>query len=197
MAIVALVLAFLPLGITWIVAIVLAIVVLIRARSGKVAGAGMAIGAIVVSVLSMVAATALIVFLVQLATKYDDAREAGSGVIWVDMLRAGDCMADIPDEDTIGEIRIVQCERPHEGEVFAVFSIDAGTDPTQDHIDDLADEGCDSRFEEFVGVSFDETKLDGDLIRPTPDDIDENTDVICYISDPAGPTTGSLAGAKR
>ncbi|GEP36776.1 hypothetical protein NPS01_04390 [Nocardioides psychrotolerans] len=122
MAIAALVLAFIPCGLTTLVSLVLAIVVLAKKGGGK----GLAIAAIVIDIIVVILLVALV----------------AAGVILggesVDSLKTGDCVTakglDASDE-AVSQIKKVGCGEKHDGEVLATVTLSG---------DDVADFGDDS-----------------------------------------------------
>jgi putative regulator of septum formation len=86
-------------------------------------------------------------------------------------LGAGDCFDAIEDADD-GELlagRVVPCDVPHGEEVvgLATHPAEAGAPyPGQDVLSDWADARCNELFEKYVGVSFDNSSLDGGSIYP-------------------------------
>jgi hypothetical protein len=110
MAITALVLSLLccfPIG------LILAIVVLVRSRDGRNHGKGLAIGAVVVSVVSVVALAGGIYGLTQI--DWDD-------LLPVEQLETGECLnaSNLTDdsEDFVEDIEEVSCDGPHDAEVL-------------------------------------------------------------------------------
>lgn len=195
MAIVALVLAVLPCGITWFVAVVLAIIVLVQVRKGVAAGKGMAIAALVISVLWMIATTVVVVFVANEVTKYDENRKAGEGTIYSSDLREGDCLVGNDEAGAvISTVEIIPCAKSHLGEVFAVFSINVADDASQDEIDKASFDGCKTRFVDYVGDDFRGPVPDVSVIRPKEDDVVLNDEVACVVFSPSE-TTGSIKDA--
>lgn len=132
MAIAALVIAFFGCTVIGaIIAIPLAIVVLVRSRGGQNHGKGLAIAAIVVSLVSL----AVTVVLGVAGVSYLNSLTA------VDDLRTGDCITatGLTDEDaeSVSEIKTLSCSEAHDGEVLATVDLAADqvdtykADPTQ------------------------------------------------------------------
>lgn len=110
MAITALVLSLLccfPIG------LILAIVVLVRSRDGRNHGKGLAIGAVVASLVSVVALSAGVYGLTQV--DWDD-------LLPVEQLKTGECLnaSNLTDdsEDFVEDIEEVSCDGPHDAEVL-------------------------------------------------------------------------------
>jgi hypothetical protein len=137
-----------------------------------------------------------------------DAQRDGSGDI-VDAgdlsafsFRLGDCWNDPPLDQSVSDVAAVPCERAHDAEVFYVFSLDGGGGafPGDDTVGQSSQAGCVGQFAEFAGEEYATSELEVVYLSPTRESWDEEDDriVVCSVSDPAGPTTGSLrdAGAQ-
>lgn len=119
MAIAALVLSFLACTVVaGIVSIVLAIIVLIRGKDGRNHGKGLAIGAIVVSVIVLIGTVIAIVAIARVVNEQS-----------ISNLETGECFNadDLTDEtaDNIGFIDKVSCTEAHDGEVMFTGSLTA------------------------------------------------------------------------
>lgn len=112
-------------------------------------------------------------------------------------LKVGDCkMSSATGE--IQDVDVVPCEEPHDEEVYYEFKMDDG-EFSEEAIDTATQECVGEAYTTFVGVAWDASTLDVYPITPTQRTWDELNDRViqCVISDPAGPVTGSLAGAAR
>jgi len=113
LAVAALVLAFLPLCLTQVIAFVLAIVVLVSKRAGK----GLAIAAMIVAVVMTVVTLALAAVVGLIA----------GGAI--NDLEDGQCITaeGLTDEEseTVSQVEVVDCSEPHDGEIVATDTLDA------------------------------------------------------------------------
>ena len=196
MALAAMVCSFVPLGITWIAAIVMACIALSQIRRREASGRGMAITALIVSALWFALLVVVIVLAVADEQKKDKARDEGSGDISVTQTRAGDCLVTIPGETEVSTVKIVPCTEPHRGEVFAAFELDVPDDASQAAIDRLAEGGCVSRFPGYVGVSFQKSAQDLVYLRPVKGSVDLDSGVACILATEQA-TTGSQKGSKR
>lgn len=113
-------------------------------------------------------------------------------------LKLGDCkMAD----DTTGEImqaEVVPCDEPHDEEVF--FESKMADGEYDEAAIETAGEVCYGQsFTDFVGVAWDDSTLDVWYLSPTEQTWNEMDDrlIQCIVTDPAGPTTGTLKGSKK
>ncbi len=137
MAIVALVLAFIPCGITNLISLVLAIIVLVKKGGGK----GLAIAAIVIDVLVIIAMIALV----------------AAGVILsgesVDSLKTGDCVTAKgldASETAVSEIKKIDCSESHDGEVLATVTL------SDDDVSGFGDASSNTLCDEAIAFSDEE-----------------------------------------
>ncbi|MGC3986493.1 MAG: septum formation family protein [Pseudorhodoferax sp.] len=122
-----------------------------------------------------------------------------AGDIDVFTLAVGDCFNDVDTAEEISSLPVVPCSDSHDNEVFYEFTLPDGDLPAASEIDDAVLENCAPAFASFVGMTYEESTLDYWDIRPTQEGWDSIGDrvVQCAIFDPAGPVTGTLAGAQR
>jgi len=112
-------------------------------------------------------------------------------------LEVGDCFTSIESTE-ISDVPLVDCSEPHEHEVLAIWNL-GDTLPSQDAMD----QGCVDRFEEAIGLPFEESVIYAFAITPTPDSFESgDREVICYSaefdeSDEIAQVTGSVLGSRR
>jgi hypothetical protein len=135
MAIAALVLAFIPCGLTNLVSLVLAIVVLVKKKGGK----GLAIAAIIIDV---IVAGVLVALVAGGAWLFGN-------IVTVDNAEVGQCVStDTGDSDEVGLLK-QDCGEPHDAEVIVAGDLSAeeitlySTDPGQICVDRYTDAGED------------------------------------------------------
>ena len=194
MAIIALVCAVLGfLVITWIAALVLAIIVLAQLRSGRTAGKGMAITALVLCALWAVALIALIVYAVSTqASRGDDGAIDKAGSLQIVDLRKGDCITDEADEDEITSVEVAPCSEPHLYEVYAVPKLPGDDFPGNAESMKLAREACQAAQSGFDATSPQD--LTPSFIYPTKEFWDEKQAAICLVTS-GSKVTGSFEDA--
>lgn len=204
MAVWALVLSCIPCGPSLIVGFVLAIVVLTKPKDGYNRGRGLAIAAVIIApvwIVLLVAFTVLGAVLDSGSTSSGSSGSTGpSGIAEGDVtatsIRVGDCLAEDTTDKVSITIPVTACTNPHASEAYANFNLPAGAYPGKARIFELSDTGCAKRFEDYVGVPFDDSELEVSYLFPTKDSWDVNRGVTCLVAD--GPsTTGSLKGANR
>jgi Septum formation len=116
-------------------------------------------------------------------------------------LRAGDCFDDPPEDEERATVSAVPCTEPHDAEVYAELESDEASDgyPGESVLIAEAERGCAERFEPFAGIADESTTLAIHYLVPTRlswESVDDR-EITCIVADPAGPTTGSLAGSAR
>jgi hypothetical protein len=114
----------------------------------------------------------------------DDTIDAEGEMTSVFDLEEGDCWDD-PDSSAsqVNEVEVLDCEQPHDNEIYYVFDLPDG-DFDQDTVDSGSQDGCLSKFEDFVGISYDESKLGIFPIYPTEESWAEgDREVICSVYD--------------
>ncbi|GMA27171.1 DUF4190 domain-containing protein [Arenivirga flava] len=206
-AIVALVLGFLfPLG-----GIIAGAVALAQVKRTGEKGRGLAIGGIVVGSL----ATLLLIGIVAVATivgiatssqtappvtapQSSSVPEEGGDEVDVFSVAVGDCINDFGTGE-VNSVEALDCALPHDYEVYSEITIPGNEFPGQDAVTAAADDQCVAAFDAFVGLGYQESLLDFSYLAPTADSWQLNDDrlITCLIYDPAGQTSGSLAGAAR
>ncbi|WP_238525978.1 septum formation family protein [Corynebacterium nuruki] len=97
------------------------------------------------------------------------------------------------------EISTVDCAGQHVGEVYAQQTLDDVLFPGRSQTKDRAADWCTGdEFTDFVGTGFGGSSLDVVTYVPSKESwAAKDRTVSCVVTDPAGPTTGSLAHAYR
>lgn len=177
LAVAAFVLALIPLGVTWLVAIGLAIPAMRRARRAPAKGEGLAIAALVISIV-MLTLTAMVVAIVLLARWADvvspdrdeDGRVLESTVIDMTELRDGDCFGVgeeyLFDDRNRYRFTVLPCDEAHRYEVFAQVEV-SGDFPGESALEERATVACADRFGELAGEDYVETSLDYGYLHPS------------------------------
>ncbi len=164
--------------------------------------------ALVILVVCAVGAVLAVVALLALDDGEDDA-EAGNTTttpagepVAVDRIEVGTCFNDAGDEGAFNytELSVVDCEEPHDNEVYHLFDAPGGaTYPGDDEIGQVTRDGCLSAFEPYVGKPYTESAF---AILPIPPSKASweggDREVVCAVYD-AGrrELTGSVRGSAR
>lgn len=114
-------------------------------------------------------------------------------------LSVGDCFDDPDSVEQISQVPIVDCDEPHDNEVYALFDLPDGDFPGDDAVQEAAADGClGSRFESFVGTPYLESELWASALWPTSDSwAAGDREVVCFLYEPGTTLTGSQRGANR
>lgn len=113
-------------------------------------------------------------------------------------LAVGDCLDGFADGEAVSQILATPCDEEHTHEVFASLTLPDGDYPGQEDVDEQARAGCVEQFAVFVGRPWDNSTLDYGYYTPTRQSWETgDREVLCMISDPSGPITGTLEGTDR
>ena len=194
----ALVLAIIPAAISWAVSIGLGIAVLRRSRDGRNHGKGLVIAAfVVVAVWIMVIVAVVLVTIVGAAERDTSGTVTSRGDVPVAEVRTGDCIAkEIGEDVEMTTLELIPCAEPHSYESYATFLLPDGDFPGQKEVDRLAEGGCIKRFEDFVGLNYEESEIDMFYMRPFSEGWAVDRGVACLlVNEPRA--AGSLKGVAR
>jgi hypothetical protein len=117
-------------------------------------------------------------------------------------LKVGNCYngPNLNTESTVNvtDVEIVNCDEPHESEVYANFELPDSIWPGYDYIENQAEMGCIARFEAFAGVEYDLSTLLVDYIYPTEESWKDDRFVKCSVVEESYiKVSGSLRGSRR
>ena len=135
----ALALACLPVPITWLLSLILAIQVLGDSKHGRDHGRHMAISALFIIPAWIV--VGILTYALQSANDADrDASGAvtRSGEVLVTDVRAGDCLDEDFTDEAMYTVDVVPCTEPHAIEAYAGFDLEAGDFPGDEEVERLA-----------------------------------------------------------
>ncbi|GAA1731504.1 DUF4190 domain-containing protein [Aeromicrobium alkaliterrae] len=199
----ALVLAIVPLCISQIVAVVLAIIVLVGPSDGQRRGKGMASASLVVVALWTVGVVvALVVGLASIpADRDDDGTVTSGGEVPAEDLRLGDCLDedffDTDADDQVYTVTVRPCDEPHTGEVYHEVTLDDGSYPGDRDVAMQADEACYQEFSAWVGTSYEDSELEYFNYLPTQESWDTGDRLITCVVISMDDVTGTLEGSSR
>lgn len=112
----------------------------------------------------------------------------------------GDCFDDVSDFSEVSRLPVVDCDEPHDNEVYAVFDYLGSPDfPGEDEMGDIAFDECIERFEDFVGLDYFDSEIFASAFWPSPATwADGDREVICFVYEgDLSKITGTLRGAGR
>jgi hypothetical protein len=116
-------------------------------------------------------------------------------------LEEGDCFGDFSG-GTVSDVDKVDCDEPHQNEVYAVFDSESDGDfPGEGDLSDEAEEEClGDRFEDYVGLSYDQSRYFASPIVPSEESWEESDDreIVCYLHEQDGSDIdGSVEGSEE
>jgi hypothetical protein len=178
-----------------LLSVIFGIVALVQMRRRPYQGKGMAIAGLALSgVWVLGLATLIVVAIVSGADRDPSGQLTDGGPVSAQQLRPGDCVNDLEERDRVLSLPAVPCGQPHEGEVFAVFALSGTTWPGDGEVLEMADQGCQDRFQSYA-PNADFESFDLFVIHPTRSAwVRTDHDVTCIATDPQGRRTGSLRG---
>lgn len=110
-------------------------------------------------------------------------------------LEVGQCFNDPDSFDEVANVDIVDCEEPHDNEVYHLFDLADGSYPGLDAVESDAVDGCLAAFEPFVGRDYQTSELDIRYLYPTPDTWDDgDREIVCALFDLSG---AQMTGTER
>jgi hypothetical protein len=146
-------------------------------------GRGMAIAAIVLSVLWIFAIGAAI-----LVTSV-----IGEGNVTATDVKVGDCLAQIPDGEKVVRVQTVSCDQPHAGEVFAVIMMPDGDFPGQAEVE-AYHEKCSPELSSYSPAAMTDDSVQLYVLYPTADTWANGDRAVTCIATLDPPRTGSIKG---
>jgi hypothetical protein len=127
--------------------------------------------------------------------------ETGASEVFPEDLRLGDCFNDSAHgTDEVGEITVVDCDSPHDAEVFGVATLPGEPGfapyPGDDEIDSLSEALCMGEFATYVGVDFQDSAWEFGYFAPSEESWRKFDDrlVVCTLNDPS---FDKIEGSKR
>lgn len=115
-------------------------------------------------------------------------------------LNVGDCLMDqsTPIGGDLVDVPLINCDLPHESEVYAEVVLEGTGFPG---VDEIANEGiasCMAEFATFVGIDHSSSSLDFTYYYPTPSSwAVGDRSIFCVVFDPGVLTRGTLEGSRR
>jgi hypothetical protein len=140
----------------------------------------------------------------------DDAERDASGAIveggglGVLELRVGDCFQDWEGAlsgDLVGvsDLSAVPCNTPHDNEVFHLFDVQGNDFPGDAQLENLAEGGCFTPFEAYVGRGYASSRLAFGWVIPTESSwSDGDREIVCFLFDGQFERlAGSMRGSRE
>ncbi len=122
----------------------------------------------------------------------------GGGTVFE--LSVGDCFDRSSEDGEISDVPIVDCDEPHDSEVFHTFEVEGdGEYPGGEALLAQAEEQCLPAFADYVGLDYANSTLDIFPITPTDGSWSEgDREVVCALYDlEQEELEGSMQGAQQ
>jgi hypothetical protein len=163
----------------------LALAALPRIRRRDETGTGLAIGGILASGVW----TLLAALVVVLALTLSYGREGDLGDVASEQV--GVCL----DEDPM---QVTDCSTPHDLEVYYSAALPLTDWPGSGDVDDAGDDVCYQAFEDYVGISWDDSDLDYTFFAPSRTEWNAGRhEVVCVILPSEEHLVGSVKGTGK
>ncbi|WP_053587614.1 septum formation family protein [Actinomyces sp. oral taxon 414] len=123
-------------------------------------------------------------------------------------LQVGDCYNEPDPASTttnddgkrqVGSVEVVDCEVPHQHEVYNNYKITLSTFPDSSTMQSQIQTACYSSFEDYVGKSYDESQYEASTLTPTENSWaqGDRTITCTLVTKDNSLITGSLKGAAK
>lgn len=119
-------------------------------------------------------------------------------------LTVGTCFDDVAafgeqGGGEVGDLPVVECDAPHDNEVYAVFNVEESAFPGDEAMRETAEEGCLARFEPYVDRDYDSSRLVISHLVPTDGTWARgDREVICFLYDiDLEKLVGSMEGSEQ
>jgi hypothetical protein len=117
-------------------------------------------------------------------------------------LKVGDCYDGGADEGgEVSSVHTVPCGESHDNEVYALvpYTPVGGTFPGKAALETFAEKRCVELFTAFVGIPYDESRLEVGYLTPTEGGWSSgDRSVTCVVAGaPGEKLTGSMRGTRR
>jgi len=130
-----------------------------------------------------------------------DGQVTQAGDLSVFDLRVGDCFTPPKDvKAEIDSVHVVPCKSSHTQETFAIVPYDkSDTYPGDAALRNFADGACLSRYEDYVGVSYLDSKLFYTYLLPSARSWNDGNDrkVVCVVTTTGDELQTSIKGSQR
>lgn len=119
---------------------------------------------------------------------------AGCGSAAVD-LEVGECLdSDDLDSDEISTVTTLDCEEPHDVEIFGEHLLPDGDFPGMSKIQQVGEEECGDQFFDFVGTEGTDSGLQYSYLSPSEETWDDGDRTVLCMAVSDEPVTGTMAG---
>ena len=114
-------------------------------------------------------------------------------------LTVGDCFNDPAESGEVSSVTAIDCDEPHDNEVYALYEYEGSDEyPGGETLGTAANEGCEDRFEAYVGTPYLDSEVYYTHLIPTEDSwATGDREIVCMLYIPGEQIEGSLEGSGR
>lgn len=127
--------------------------------------------------------------------------EVGGITVSVFDIKVGDCYQEPDATEFVTELRLVDCDEPHDNEIYAFGQYPADDNdefPTDEELDDFSNEFCTEAFEEYVGIPYADSLYFITYLQPTEESWEDgDREVVCILYDQDGQMEGSKKDSQE
>jgi Septum formation/Domain of unknown function (DUF4190) len=177
--------ASLILGILGVIllSVIFGIIALNQTKGGRQAGRGMAIAALVISGAWILLGVIVVVGAIVL----------GNGSVRATDVKVGDCIETTPtDMANVKTLPKVSCDKPHEGEVYALLPVSGGTFPGQTALRDGYEKKCVSELDAYSSKAAADSAYQIFVLYPTQQTWDQGDRRVACVTITQDKRTGSV-----
>ena len=166
-----------------LLSVILGIIALRQTKDGRQGGRGMAIAGLALSG----AWTFFIAVAIVLVAVYAD------GSVRATDVKLGDCIETTPSNlSTVKRLPKVSCDKPHEGEVYALLPVSAASFPGQSTLRDEYEKKCLSALESYSSKASEDPVYQIFVLYPTQETWDQGDRRVACITITQDKRTGSV-----
>lgn len=127
----------------------------------------------------------------------DDAQVTEAATESVFSVKVGDCLNADDLGSVVTDVGFIPCTEPHDSEVYASTEVEGDEYPSD--MDQQAQDFCSAEFENFMGISYDDSEYDLFYLTPSTDTWTQMNDreILCIVTSDSADLTSSLEGSAR
>jgi Septum formation len=168
-----------------LLSVIFGIIALIQTKGGRQAGRGMAIAGLVISGAWILVGVVVVVLIVVFGQRTVEATD----------VQVGDCIETTPgDNAKVKTLPKVSCDKPHEGEVYALLPVSGNTYPGQTSLQDEYEKKCESALGTYSPKAAADSAYQIYLLYPTQQTWDQGDRRVACVTITADKRTGSVKG---
>jgi putative regulator of septum formation/uncharacterized protein DUF4190 len=168
-----------------LLSVIFGIIALTQTKGGRQAGRGMAIAGLVLSAAWILVFAVVIVLIIAVGQRSIEATD----------VQVGDCIETTPgDNSTVKTLPKVSCDKPHEGEVYALLPVSGDTFPGQTALRDEYGKKCESALGTYSPKAAADSAYQIYVLYPTQQTWDQGDRRVACLTITQDRRTGSVKG---